>query len=762
MVAATAAHTSTSDAVQRHVVEHDDHHAEHDLEQEQLDRDRGRLAEEDRPAVEAGEPQAVAGPVGFLDRERATDREQRREQDRGPEQAGRGARQQRAVGVEREREQHDDDPAERQDLLQRDARPALDPQVFAGDEQRLAQEASRRRTSARRRGVVATCPGRPSLHLARSRARRARSSSCDASSTVQPSPGAARTTSSRNGAALLVEPGVRFVEQQQPRRRARARSRATAAGAGLATAGRASTSATRWSPTRSSAASASADRAPGGAGREAHVLGHGEVVVTERLVADERRARAAPLAGRGRDRRRAPRPCPTRSGSKPAHSRSNVVLPAPFGAAASSTISPASTSRSAPASAGNRPACRRPTEGERQRNAAPGTGAVPTKSTNGRVSERGRTAPGTLDRVRRTIAGIGRTLVTLGLLILLFVAYQLWGTGIFTARAQEQLKNDFAKQLQAQQHADDPVVQSPTTVGSTVAAPPSTTTTIGRRTHCRRRRRSPPRARSRGSSRSPRSGSTCASSRASSRDDLKKGPGHYPLRRSRARSATPRSPATARRTCIPFYRVDELGRATRSSSTTLSGLFTYSVTEQLDRRSRPTVRARSAERPEGRRAHAHRVQPAATRPRSASSSRRSWCRTRARSRASRRRFPPAACKGKRAQPITRRRAVGQTRSTVTPTIFFGIFWALVGLAWWWAFRRWRHPVTWFTGVMPFLVVLFPFYVLPRTRAPARTLTRGARSRSRHRGRGPHRSRSSFARRCCAAMRSTSGSARRCS
>ena len=31
-----------------------------------------------------------------------------------------------------------------------------------------------------------------------------------------------------------------------------------------------------------------------------------------------------------------------------------------------------------------------------------------------------------------------------------------------------------------------------------------------------------------------------------------------------------------------------------------------------------------------------------------------------------------------------------------------------GLATMWAFRRWRHPVTWFTGV-PFLVALFVFY-----------------------------------------------------
>ena len=47
--------------------------------------------------------------------------------------------------------------------------------------------------------------------------------------------------------------------------------------------------------------------------------------------------------------------------------------------------------------------------------------------------------------MRRTIAAIGRTLVTLGLLILLFVTYELWGTGIFTARAQSDLKHKFAQ-----------------------------------------------------------------------------------------------------------------------------------------------------------------------------------------------------------------------------------------------------------------------------------------------------------------------------
>src|SRR5262249_52239970 len=52
---------------------------------------------------------------------------------------------------------------------------------------------------------------------------------------------------------------------------------------------------------------------------------------------------------------------------------------------------------------------------------------------------------------------------------------------------------------------------------------------------------------------------------------------------------------------------------------------------------------------------------------------------------------------------------GQQRS-LAPSIVWGIIVALVGLAWWWAYRRWRHPSTWLIGVVPFLVALFPFYV----------------------------------------------------
>ncbi len=48
--------------------------------------------------------------------------------------------------------------------------------------------------------------------------------------------------------------------------------------------------------------------------------------------------------------------------------------------------------------------------------------------------------------LRRAISGLGRSLITSGVLLLLFVVYQLWGTGIATAQSQSDLRNDLTKQ----------------------------------------------------------------------------------------------------------------------------------------------------------------------------------------------------------------------------------------------------------------------------------------------------------------------------
>jgi sortase A len=78
-----------------------------------------------------------------------------------------------------------------------------------------------------------------------------------------------------------------------------------------------------------------------------------------------------------------------------------------------------------------------------------------------------------VDRDLRWAIGLaGRILIVIGLLMFGFVAYQLWGTGIETARAQNSLENEF-EDLAAQ--LDRPVV-TPTT-SSAVPATTSTTPT---------------------------------------------------------------------------------------------------------------------------------------------------------------------------------------------------------------------------------------------------------------------------------------------
>jgi sortase A len=58
-------------------------------------------------------------------------------------------------------------------------------------------------------------------------------------------------------------------------------------------------------------------------------------------------------------------------------------------------------------------------------------------------------------KLARTLLAVGRVLITSGVLLLLFVAYQLWGTGIHTQRAQNDARDEFEEQL-AEAEANPP------------------------------------------------------------------------------------------------------------------------------------------------------------------------------------------------------------------------------------------------------------------------------------------------------------------
>jgi sortase A len=49
------------------------------------------------------------------------------------------------------------------------------------------------------------------------------------------------------------------------------------------------------------------------------------------------------------------------------------------------------------------------------------------------------------DGVRTALRGLGQTLMTLGVVVLLFCVYELWVTGLVTAREQDRLRDDLAQ-----------------------------------------------------------------------------------------------------------------------------------------------------------------------------------------------------------------------------------------------------------------------------------------------------------------------------
>ncbi|SDF96748.1 sortase A [Blastococcus aurantiacus] len=72
------------------------------------------------------------------------------------------------------------------------------------------------------------------------------------------------------------------------------------------------------------------------------------------------------------------------------------------------------------------------------------------------------------DLVRTVSRGIGQTLMTFGLVALLFVVYELWATDLLAARAQDQLTQQIEEQW-----ADEPPTTVPPADAPTVVAPES-------------------------------------------------------------------------------------------------------------------------------------------------------------------------------------------------------------------------------------------------------------------------------------------------
>ncbi len=171
------------------------------------------------------------------------------------------------------------------------------------------------------------------------------------------------------------------------------------------------------------------------------------------------------------------------------------------------------------------------------------------------------------------VGGLGKTLIAAGLLMFGFVAYQLWGTGIETARAQNALESEFADLLAGTTTTDAPV---PDTVADTVPTtapvePPTTEPVV-----VAMFQEGDPIARIE----MPTIGVDNIVVAGVEKSDLKKGPGHYPETPMPGQLGN--AAIAGHRTTYgqPFFDIDKLNTGDEIVVTTLTGRYVYRVTGQ--------------------------------------------------------------------------------------------------------------------------------------------------------------------------------------
>lgn len=277
----------------------------------------------------------------------------------------------------------------------------------------------------------------------------------------------------------------------------------------------------------------------------------------------------------------------------------------------------------------------------------------------------------------RVLGGVGRLLIWLGVLILLFVGYQLWGTGLAHSQAQSSLQDDFEAAIEAFA-SETPDTQSDTPTTTAPAPPP------------------------------PEEGDSVAHLvipsigvdeyvvEGVSRSDLQKGPGHYP------ESPLPGQPGNAaiagHRTTYgaPFHDVDKLVPGDEILVTTLQGTFRYEMLEQqIVKPSAVEVLDDFGD---------DRLTLTACHPKYSA----------------RERIvitallvdPPAPPAADTAVAVPDRPATvvnGEARGPWTPVILWGLFALAVWAAFWALSRLWRRWPSYALGLVPFALTLFVFY-----------------------------------------------------
>ena len=185
----------------------------------------------------------------------------------------------------------------------------------------------------------------------------------------------------------------------------------------------------------------------------------------------------------------------------------------------------------------------------------PGQAGHPGHSGSGRHRR-----PTSLGPLRRGIREVGLALITAGVIILLFVGYQLWGTGIAEAHSQAALKRDFNATVTAT-HGGSGGTDTPTVGGATPTAA-STVTASGAVDHLV----------------IPKIHLDVFVVEGVSEDDLRRGPGHYPQTVFPGQNGNAAIAGHRTTYGAPFFSLDGLSVGDEISVTNTTGqTFIYKV-----------------------------------------------------------------------------------------------------------------------------------------------------------------------------------------
>ena len=189
---------------------------------------------------------------------------------------------------------------------------------------------------------------------------------------------------------------------------------------------------------------------------------------------------------------------------------------------------------------------------------------------------------------RWVVGGFGRTLITLGLLMFGFVAYQLWGTGIQTAQAQRELSSEFNKLVGGAGTTTTTIATSVPTTTPTATSNPATaptTTAVGSIAPTTTTTPAGPSAKpipAEGEAVArieiPKIGLNRIVVEGAAAGDLAKGPGHFPETPLPGQLGNAAIAAHRTTHLAPFYDIDQLQPGDEIDITTLNGRYVYHVT----------------------------------------------------------------------------------------------------------------------------------------------------------------------------------------